>query len=186
MVSVSNEYGQAICFHDICTRYIAYLSQEAIDKLKSATTIDWEHESRFDAIEIQAGLPQVFGHNISSLVPQMLNLQFLDAIDFDKGCYMGQEVVARTKFLGKNKRAAFYLSAKIPSDSTGIADEQSVEIQIGENWRKAGVINRIAIQGDSIVLLAVLPNDTEATNMLRLKSSQTHLDIMPLPYSVEA
>jgi len=56
------------------------------------------------AADIAAGLPQVFAATSGSFVPQMLNLDRLDAISFTKGCYTGQEIVARTQHLGRIKR----------------------------------------------------------------------------------
>jgi folate-binding protein YgfZ len=54
--------------------------------------------------DIAAGLPQVFAASSEAFVPQMLNLDRLDAISFTKGCYTGQEIVARTQHLGRIKR----------------------------------------------------------------------------------
>ncbi|KPJ92202.1 MAG: hypothetical protein AMJ53_09865 [Gammaproteobacteria bacterium SG8_11] len=56
---------------------------------------------------IQAGLPEVFEVNSDEFVPQMLNLHSLNAINFKKGCYPGQEVVARMHYLGKQKRRMY-------------------------------------------------------------------------------
>jgi tRNA-modifying protein YgfZ len=56
------------------------------------------------ALDIAAGLPQVFAATSGAFVPQMLNLDLLDAISFSKGCYTGQEIVARTQHLGRIKR----------------------------------------------------------------------------------
>ena len=59
---------------------------------------------RWLALDIAAGLPQVFAATSGAFVPQMLNLDLLDAISFSKGCYTGQEIVARTQHLGRIKR----------------------------------------------------------------------------------
>jgi len=59
------------------------------------------------AADIAAGLPQVFRVSSESFVPQMLNLDLLDGISFSKGCYTGQEIVARTQHLGRIKRRTF-------------------------------------------------------------------------------
>ena len=56
------------------------------------------------ALDIADGLPQVFAATSGAFVPQMLNLDLLDAISFTKGCYTGQEIVARTQHLGRIKR----------------------------------------------------------------------------------
>lgn len=54
--------------------------------------------------EIQAGVPDVTPATLEAFVPQMLNLDVLGGINFKKGCYTGQEIVARTHYLGKVKR----------------------------------------------------------------------------------
>ncbi|MGP1718421.1 MAG: CAF17-like 4Fe-4S cluster assembly/insertion protein YgfZ [Methylophilus sp.] len=59
---------------------------------------------QWDALEIQAGIPQVYKSTQEKFVPQMVNLDALDGINFKKGCYTGQEIVARTHYLGKVKR----------------------------------------------------------------------------------
>jgi tRNA-modifying protein YgfZ len=58
----------------------------------------------WNALDISDGLPQVFAASSGAFVPQMLNLDLLDAISFTKGCYTGQEIVARTQHLGRIKR----------------------------------------------------------------------------------
>ena len=55
-------------------------------------------------LEIQAGIPDVTPATVEAFVPQMLNLDLLGGINFKKGCYTGQEIVARTHYLGKVKR----------------------------------------------------------------------------------
>jgi folate-binding protein YgfZ len=55
-------------------------------------------------LEIQAGIPDVTLKTQEEFVPQMLNLDLLGGINFKKGCYTGQEIVARTHYLGKVKR----------------------------------------------------------------------------------
>ncbi|HSI96041.1 MAG TPA: folate-binding protein YgfZ [Methylophilaceae bacterium] len=54
--------------------------------------------------EIQAGIPDVTPATQEAFVPQMLNLDVLGGISFKKGCYTGQEIVARTHYLGTVKR----------------------------------------------------------------------------------
>jgi hypothetical protein len=61
-------------------------------------------ENAWRAADIAAGLPQVVAATSGAFVPQMLNLDLLDGISFSKGCYTGQEIVARTQHLGRIKR----------------------------------------------------------------------------------
>lgn len=62
-------------------------------------------------LEIRAGLPMVLAATQDKFVPQMINLEALDAVSFRKGCYPGQEVVARSQYLGKLKRRTFLAHA---------------------------------------------------------------------------
>jgi folate-binding protein YgfZ len=58
----------------------------------------------WERADVEAGLPQVFSATSESFVAQMLNLDLLGAIAFDKGCYTGQEVIARAHYRGRVKR----------------------------------------------------------------------------------
>jgi folate-binding protein YgfZ len=56
------------------------------------------------ALDIAAGTPQVYAATSGVFVSQMLNLDCIGAISFDKGCYTGQEIIARTHYRGRMKR----------------------------------------------------------------------------------
>ena len=56
------------------------------------------------ALDIAAGMPQVYTASSGMFVSQMLNLDCIGAISFDKGCYTGQEIIARTHYRGRMKR----------------------------------------------------------------------------------
>uniref|UniRef100_A0A486XIR0 Folate-dependent protein for Fe/S cluster synthesis/repair in oxidative stress n=1 Tax=Rheinheimera sp. BAL341 TaxID=1708203 RepID=A0A486XIR0_9GAMM len=117
---------------------------------------------------------------IGEFVPQMLNLQALNAISFTKGCYIGQETVARMKYRGGNKRAAYILTAA--TEETPAAGT-AIEVQLGDNWRRSGQVVNAANINNQLWLLAVLPNDITAADSLRLGSdSAPALQLMPLPY----
>jgi len=58
-------------------------------------------------LDILAGVPQVYEPNVEAFVPQMINLHSIDGISFSKGCYPGQEIVARMHYLGKLKRRMY-------------------------------------------------------------------------------
>ena len=62
----------------------------------------------WEILEIEAGIPDVTPKTQEEFVPQMLNLDLMNAINFKKGCYTGQEIVARTHYLGKVKRRTLH------------------------------------------------------------------------------
>jgi len=58
-------------------------------------------------LDIRAGLPTVYEQTVEAFVPQMANMQLVNGVSFTKGCYTGQEVVARMQYLGKLKRRMY-------------------------------------------------------------------------------
>lgn len=75
------------------------------DRLAAAATpVNAEHWTLGD---IQAGLPNLHPETREAFVPQMINLQRVDGVSFTKGCYTGQEIVARMQYLGKLKRRLY-------------------------------------------------------------------------------
>ena len=60
--------------------------------------------ARWERADVAAGMPQVYAATSEAFVAQMLNLDLLGAIAFDKGCYTGQEVIARAHYRGRVKR----------------------------------------------------------------------------------
>lgn len=137
----------------------------------------------WDALEIERVRPQLTLENSQAFVPQMLNIQAWDGISFDKGCYIGQETIARMKYLGKQKRALFRLSGQV---AEAVKPGQQLEKAIGENWRRAGTVimavNRTDTQTD---LLAVLPSNIEADTAIRVQGDDASLlEIHSLPYQL--
>ena len=57
--------------------------------------------------DIRAGVPRITAKSSDTFLPQMLNLDRLGAVSFEKGCYVGQEIVARAQHLGRVKRRAY-------------------------------------------------------------------------------
>ena len=185
MQVTTNEFGQTVCFNDTSLRYLCYLTETGRQRLLDISDAEqFSANTLWNMLEIEAGIANVHTTTIGQFVPQMLNFQSINAIEFDKGCYMGQEVVARTKFLGKNKRATFLLeasNASIPEPAAG----QNIEVKIGNSWRRGGVVVRAAVDdAKQLKILAVLPNDTSIGSLVRLKDTNIELLVMPMPYEL--
>ena len=79
-------------------------------------------------LDILSGLPWLTTETSEEFIPQMLNLDKLGGISFNKGCYTGQEIVARTHYLGKAKRALFLAegnTSSTPEPNSTITDDSS-------------------------------------------------------------
>lgn len=162
--------------------YLLVLDIAAAKTLLTTHAAHLAAPTRFLAQHILHGLPYLEQALIGEYVPQNLNLQAIDAISFTKGCYIGQEMVARMKYLGKNKRATYILKAQSAETPAAGSD---IEVQLEQNWRRSGVVvNAVNIHGELLVL-AVLPNDTAPDAHLRLASApETLFRLEALPYSL--
>jgi folate-binding protein YgfZ len=107
-----------------------------------------EIENEWRAADIAAGLPQVFAATSGAFVPQMLNLDRLDAISFTKGCYTGQEIVARTQHLGRIKRRT--LRYRLPPGT-----EPAPLAGLSLDGQKVAEVVMSATRDEAVELLAV-------------------------------
>lgn len=132
---------------------------------------------------IQSGLPEVYEANSEEFVPQMLNLQSLNGISFKKGCYPGQEVVARMHYLGKQKRRMYL--AHIESDSAPQPGDNLYSEQ-SESEQSVGkiVMASPAPQGGYDVLSVMQIANVENGEKLHTKQKAA-LSFKELPYFVE-
>jgi folate-binding protein YgfZ len=91
--------------------------------------------------DIRCGLPQIYAVTRELFVAQMLNLDLLDGISFTKGCYTGQEIIARTQHLGRIKRRLFRL--RLPAGAWTIG--QTVRLRDGRSGRLTEVVGAEAL-----------------------------------------
>lgn len=139
---------------------------------------------RWCAALIRAGLPAVDLNTREDFIPQMLNLDRLDAVSFTKGCYPGQEIVARTQHLGRIKRRMFVARGEL---GAGLA-QPGEAIAVDGALDAPGRVVRAARDGPGQILLAVLPLDAVAAGAgFRLGAAHGPLlAISPPPYSLDA
>jgi folate-binding protein YgfZ len=162
-------------------RYILIDEPQALTTISKQLSLPVFNQAVWDLLEISEGFPTLSQTAVGEYVPQMLNLQAIKGISFTKGCYLGQETVARMQYLGKNKRALFALSG----ESSAVKPGDIIEKKLGDNWRKAGDVIA-AYQADTreCYLQAVLANDLETNTELRVKEKESQLSLMPLPYTL--
>lgn len=118
---------------------------------------------------VYAGIPTIDASNSEKFTPHMLNLDKLDAISFTKGCYTGQEVVARTENLGKSKRRM----QRYEADKDGV----KVGDKLMLNERNVGEVVNV-VERD---VLAVTPIDSQAASLAHECAA---LKPVSLPYAI--
>lgn len=134
----------------------------------------------WNLLDILAGIPQVVPETVEEFVPQMVNLDLLDGIGFQKGCYTGQEIVARVHYRGTVKRRTYL--AYIAAD-TAPAPGQPVNAPGAAGEQAAGqvVSTAPAPEGGHLCLVSLLQEHAR-TGGLRLPGDGASLELRDLPY----
>lgn len=134
-------------------------------------------EQTWNWLETQAGIPEISPETQETFVPQMVNLDVLEGINFKKGCYTGQEIVARTHYLGTVKRRTQL--AHIASETTPKAGDAIVD----SNQQAIGQIVRAApAMGGGFDVLAECR--LESIDQGKVFWQTNALDIKALPYAL--
>lgn len=132
----------------------------------------------WDWLMVRAGVPVVLPETQDHFVPQMANMEILGGVSFNKGCYPGQEIVARSQYLGKVKRRLHlaHLEAEARPGDELFAPEPPDQA--------AGLIaNAAPAPGGGWDVLAVVLNPSVAAGEVRLKGRDgPKLTFQPLPY----
>jgi folate-binding protein YgfZ len=134
-------------------------------------------------LDIQAGIPSIQQETVEEFVPQMLNLELVGGVNFKKGCYPGQEIVARMHYLGKPKRRMFKLHAE--TEQTPLPGE-NLYIHGGDG-QSAGkvVIAEPSIEKGTDLLAVIRLNHADSQDLRLGSEDGPPLVFRPLPYDLE-
>jgi hypothetical protein len=128
----------------------------------------------FELEYLRAGLPRIHPETHEQFVAQMLNLDLLGGISFTKGCYTGQEIIARTHYRGAIKRRMFRFRVDGPTPSPGG--------RIIEGEQHAGdIVDSIAVGTDAELLAVVTLQSKDAALSLENGAALQRLE---LPYAL--
>lgn len=136
-----------------------------------------DHSAQWRYLDISLGIPWLTTATSEQFIPQMLNLDKLGGISFNKGCYTGQEIVARTHYLGKAKRAMFLAECDTtiaPAPDSIILDDNA------DSEQGAGRVLLAQAGQQRCKMLVVLQLSDTGTYNLRLNDThQTKLNLLP-------
>jgi hypothetical protein len=133
-------------------------------------------------LEIRNGIPLITPATEAQFVPQMANMDLIGAVNFQKGCYPGQEIVARTQYLGQLKRRM--VLAHVAADAMPQPGDELFS-NAPDGQASGMVVNAQAAPDEGYDLLAVVQTASIPPASLRLKSADgPTLSIQSLPYPV--
>jgi folate-binding protein YgfZ len=131
--------------------------------------------------QVRAGIGQVMPGTRELFIPQMLNLQAVGGVSFKKGCYTGQEIVARMQYLGKLKRRLYRLqltASELP--------EPGIALFSPTHGSSIGEVVLAARTGQNVELLAVLQAEAAESGDIHLGALEgPSLQLLDLPYELD-
>ncbi len=140
--------------------------------------------SQWHWLDIRAGLPTVVKATSEAFVPQMTNLQLVNGVNFRKGCYTGQEVVARMQYLGKLKRRMYL--AHVDGDNVPLAGTELWAADSSSGQGTGKVVSAEQNPAGGVDLLAVLEIAAHDGGQVRLNDEKgMALQFLELPYPFE-
>jgi folate-binding protein YgfZ len=148
-------------------------AQSAAPELPALDSAIWQR------LEVLSGVPRITAATVEQFVPQMINLERVGGVDFHKGCYPGQEVVARSQYRGTLKRRMHLFA------TDGVAHPAQELFHSEDPSQPAGMVVNAAADASGTLLLAEVKLAALDTGALHLGSVQgPMLRRLELPYSI--
>lgn len=146
-----------------------------------ATNCEKMPSQSWQLMNIRGGIPEISLSTTEQFIPQMLNLDLIGGISFKKGCYTGQEIIARSHYLGKQKRRLF----RLQTNST-VAPLPGAGIFVEDKLQAIGTIINTAVSPTSNghEILAVLKIGAHDKKLFLDEENEEKLSLIPLPYAI--
>lgn len=178
--AVSGNDPLMIKLPSVSPRYLAIASQP-----ESTTTLSQRHgfiigdAEEWHYQDISSGFPWFEAEQSELYIPQMLNLDRLGGISFNKGCYTGQEIIARTHYLGKAKRNLFLAESDctmpvLPKPGQTVLDEDTKQ-SVGT------LLSAESFSQNTRLLVVLQAEDAESKHLILDDAKQTAIKIVPIP-----
>ncbi len=148
---------------------------EPLPQGHTATRAEWRIE------DIEGGMPEVLRDTAGEFIAQMLNLDAIGAISFEKGCYTGQEIIARAHYRGQVKRRMqlFHTQSAVPllpGERVTLSDGRRAQVVLAET---------IDAEGQEFLAVTTLPSaPAETTAAEQGEAAATpRIQVMQMPLS---
>jgi len=156
-------------------------ASEAATTHPVTTELSLKTISYWNSLRIAAGIPVITPATQEEFVPQMVNFDLIGAVSFAKGCYPGQEIVARMHYLGRLKQRMYRVHIDAPA-----RPQPGDKVYGGAFGEQASgmIVNAEPVAGGGFEALAVLQTESAAEGALHCGSSEGPLlRLLPLPYT---
>ncbi|WP_049630209.1 folate-binding protein YgfZ [Cellvibrio sp. pealriver] len=161
-------------------RYECWMSSEHIERITqgfAAQTVEQDINA-WQLLDIQAGIASIIPETIELFTPQEINYQLIGGVNFRKGCYTGQEIVARLHYRGKLKRHMY----RFASIGQTLPAPGSVLVNSKTQQACGHLVAAASTEGNSFEMLVSLLD--EQLDEVQLEGRPEKLSLMPLPYAI--
>jgi folate-binding protein YgfZ len=152
----------------------------AVEEMIDGAPMAAEEWARMD---IEDGVPWITPDTEDRFVPQMVNLDALGGVSFSKGCYPGQEIVARTHYLGRLKQRMYWVRIAAGSTAARVGDPL-FSARFGAEQACGTLLNVAPGVRGACEALAVMQTDSAREGVHWRSLEGPRVDFLPLPYSL--
>lgn len=195
-IVLPREPGKVFQSDSLISLHLGYINQQArflvldlsVDEAKSvwqafSADLAISHFDSWRLSEIKAGIPVIYPQTSEEFVAQMANLNLVNGVNFKKGCYPGQEIVARMQYLGKLKRRMFLAeldTVACPSPGDDLVDREKDTVD------GSGKIVDAVMGADRrcYALLVAQIKKAEASQLKLLDNPDVDINLLDLPYQI--
>jgi folate-binding protein YgfZ len=158
-------------------RHLLVAPAGTLERIAPSTDARPQNAERWRLAGIECGEPQIYPQTSDLFVAQMLNLDLVDGLSFTKGCYTGQEIIARTQHRGRIKRRMLRYRVQ---DSAALTPGDTVVVE----HRVARVVEAAAREATESEMLAVVSLDESARAGPQHAAPNLTAERMRLPYPI--
>ena len=184
--------------HGVVSRDGVCVTRLPIDRYLLAATADradatraWlserllgQPEISWSALDIEAGIPVITHETQEEFVPQMVNLDRIGGVSYSKGCYPGQEIVARMHYLGRLKQRMYRV--RVGEEASPRTGDALYSAEFGPAQSSGTILNAAPAVGGGHEALAVIQKSSAVTDTLRWKALDgPAIEFLSLPYALD-
>jgi tRNA-modifying protein YgfZ len=168
-------------------RYLLLVGEARVSSVRAqlASRGGEQPAESWKALDIEAGIPEITRATQDRFVPQMVNLDLIGAVSYSKGCYPGQEIVARTHYLGRVKQRMY--RARIVAQEAPGAGDPLYSSDFGSEQASGTIVSAARVAPDAFEVLAVIQTVSAAGGVVHWKAPDGPvIEFRDLPYAVSS
>jgi len=140
-------------------------------------TLPRQEKTAWDLLDLEAGILLIQDSESSLYTPEELNLDLAGFVSFNKGCYTGQEIVARMHFRGKASKRLFLATIESASPGEDLCVYDNADKALGK------VFNLLPLNDTQCLGLIILKTDTPVEDSFRLGEKEANIMVKLSPFS---